>query len=155
MFVLRGLPGPGMFFLLRAQHSRRGGAPSCLPRHRPMTSSDAYATPATEDRTVAILSYLTFIGFIVAIVLNSSRKTQLGSFHLRQALGLIITAIVLYPVSLFLMFIPILGWLAMFLMWMTFLVLVIMGFISAVSGKTTPVPIVGPMYQRWFANAFN
>ena len=120
-----------------------------------MTGSDAYATPATEDRTVAILSYLTFIGFIVAIVLNSSRKTQLGSFHLRQALGLIITAIVLYPVSLVLLFIPILGWLAMFVMWMTFLVFVVMGFISAVSGKTTPVPIVGPMYQRWFANAFN
>src|SRR4051812_27953393 len=108
MFLLRGVPGPDMFVPLRAQHSRRGGAPpSCLPRHRPMTSSDAYAT-ATEDRTVAILSYLTVFGFIIAVVLNSSRKTQLGAFHLRQALGLFLTAIVFYPVTIVLVFIPVL-----------------------------------------------
>ncbi|HEV7839269.1 MAG TPA: DUF4870 domain-containing protein [Gemmatimonadaceae bacterium] len=120
-----------------------------------MTSSDAFATPTTEDRTVAILSYLTVFGFIIAVVLNSSRKTQLGAFHLRQALGLFLTAIVFYPVTIFLVFIPILGWLAIFVGWMTLLIFAVMGFINAVTGKTTPVPIVGRMYQRWFANAFN
>jgi uncharacterized membrane protein len=121
------------------------------PEAPSMTGSDAYGT---EDRTVAILSYLTFIGFIVAVILYSSRKTQLGAFHLRQALGLFITAVVFYPVSFVLAFIPILGWLAMFIGWVALLVLAIMGFVGAVTGKTNPVPIVGPMYQRWFANAF-
>lgn len=45
-----------------------------------------------EDRTVAILTYLTIIGFIIAIVIHSSKKTALGSFHLRQGLGLIAAA---------------------------------------------------------------
>jgi uncharacterized membrane protein len=120
-----------------------------------MTSPHASAVPATEDRTVAILSYLTFIGFIVAIVLNSSRKTHLGAFHLRQVLGLIITGIVLYPVDVVLLFIPFLGWLAIIVMWGLFAVLVLIGFINAVSGKATPTPIVGSMYQTWFANTFN
>ena len=51
----------------------------------------ASAVPAKEDTTVALLSYITIIGFIIAIVLHSSKKTALGAFHLRQVLGLFVT----------------------------------------------------------------
>lgn len=37
----------------------------------------------TEDRTVAILAYITIIGFIIAIVMHSSKKTAIGTYHLR------------------------------------------------------------------------
>jgi hypothetical protein len=47
------------------------------------TPPPATTAPAAEDRTVAIVSYLTLIGFVVAILLHSSKKTQLGAFHLR------------------------------------------------------------------------
>ncbi len=40
-----------------------------------------------EDKTVAIVAYLTLIGFIIAIILNGQKKTALGAFHLRQMLG--------------------------------------------------------------------
>jgi uncharacterized membrane protein len=98
---------------------------------------------ATEDKTVAILSYITLFGFIAAIVINSNKKTQLGAFHLRQTLGLFITA--------FLMIIPLLN----ILIGLFLLVMWIMGLVSAIKGEMKSVPLVGPLYQKWFGNAFN
>lgn len=106
--------------------------------------------PVTEDRTVAILSYVTLIGFVVAIVLHSNKKTQLGSFHLRQALGLIVTLIAISLIGI----IPILGWFIFLVGWIVVLVLAIIGFISAIGGQQKPVPILGEHFQKWFANAF-
>ncbi len=121
-----------------------------------MSTSDTPppAAPATEDRTVAILSYLTIIGFIVALIMHSSKKTALGSFHLRQCLGMIVTAIALSIAGMVLAFIPIIGWLAVLVAWLGFLVLWVMGLIAAAGGEQKPVPVVGAHYQKWFAGAF-
>ncbi len=113
------------------------------------------AASTTEDKTVAILSYLTLIGFIAAIIIHSNKKTQLGAFHLRQALGLFVTCIGIFVCNFVLAFIPILGWLAMFALWVAWLVILIMGFISAVKGEMKPVPVLGPMYQKWFGSVFS
>jgi uncharacterized membrane protein len=112
------------------------------------------AAPVTEDRTVAILSYITLIGFIIAIVMHGSKKTALGAFHLRQALGLFITGLAFGLCVIVLAFIPILGWLAIMVGWVSLLVFVLMGLISAASGQQKPVPILGAHYQKWFGNAF-
>ena len=101
------------------------------------------AASATEDKTVAIVSYFSLIGFIVAIVLNSNKKTKLGAFHLRQMLGLILTS--------FLCIIPLLNILiiiGLFILW-------IMGLISATKGEMKPVPLLGGLYQKWFGTAFD
>jgi uncharacterized membrane protein len=102
-------------------------------------------TPANsnEDKTVAIVSYLTFVGFIVAIVLNSNKKTKLGAFHLRQMLGFFLTSIAVGICGFILVFIPILGWLAIFALWVSMLVLWIMGLIAAINGQMKPMPVVG------------
>jgi uncharacterized membrane protein len=104
----------------------------------------------TEDRTIAILSYITIIGFIVAIVMHSSKKTKLGSYHLRQMLGLVITGLVGGIVGV----IPIIGWLALPIIWIGLLVLWVMGLIAAVNGQCKPTPLLGEKYQQWFGNAF-
>ena len=112
------------------------------------------AAPVAEDRTVAILSYITLIGFIVAIVIHSNKKTQLGAFHLRQVLGLIVSGVAFGICAIVLAFIPILGWLLIMAGWITMLVFVVMGFISAATGQMKPVPLIGDKFQTWFANAF-
>ena len=58
-----------------------------------------------QSKTVAILSYITPIGWVIALILNQSKKTELGSFHIRQALLLMITGIILR-------WIPVVGWIA-------------------------------------------
>src|SRR4030095_16725954 len=97
----------------------------------PMSTETPAITPVVEDRTVAILSYITLIGFIVAIVIHSSKKTELGAFHLRQVMGLIVCGVAFGLCAIVLAFIPILGWLAIMAGWITMLVFVVMGFISA------------------------
>jgi uncharacterized membrane protein len=112
------------------------------PPAAPVGTAVPPAASVAEDKTVAIVSYLTLIGLIVAIVLNSNKKTKLGAFHLRQSLGLMLTLLVTI--------IPILGWilaLAIFVFW-------IMGLISATKGEMKPVPMLGSMYQKWFGTAF-
>ena len=109
----------------------------------------------TEDKTVAILSYITLIGFIVAIVIHSSKKTKLGAFHLRQVLGFFLTGIAVVFCQFILLFIPILGWLAIFALWCSMLALWVMGLISAINGQTKPMPVVGPLYQKWFGTTFD
>lgn len=124
----------------------------------PPAPSSAAAPPpvaTTEDKTVAILSYITLIGFIAAIIIHSSKKTQLGAFHLRQALGIFLTWIGVVVCDIVLAFIPILGWLAILALWVSVLVILVMGLISAVKGEMKPVPVLGQMYQKWFGNAFN
>lgn len=93
-----------------------------------------------NGKTVAILSYITIIGWIIALVMHNNDKSALGAFHLRQGIGLFLT-------SLILSFIPVIGWIAaigVFILW-------ILGLIAAVNGEMKPVPLVGDFYQKTFA----
>ncbi len=117
---------------------------------------------STEDKTVAIIAYITFIGFIIALIMHGSKKTQLGAFHLRQVLGLILTSIVgwigIAIVAMVLVFIPVIGPIVAMLLWLGFglglLVLFIMGLIAAVNGQQKPMPVVGDYFAKWFAGVF-
>jgi len=122
-----------------------------------MSTTPETPAPAatTEDSTVAILSYLTPIGFIIAIVMHGSKKTKLGSYHLRQSLGLLLTFIASWPISMALVFIPFLGWACNLVIMFGLLAIWVMGLIAAASGQQKPVPLLGEQYQKWFANAFN
>ncbi len=122
---------------------------------------------ATEDKTTAIIAYLTLIGFIVAIILNSGKKTKLGAFHLRQVLGFALTIIVGWICVAIMMFVLllVLAFMKSFLLLLvpliyfafgaSIIVLWIMGFIAAVNGQMKPMPVVGPLYQKWFGTAFD
>jgi uncharacterized membrane protein len=108
------------------------------------------AAAATEDRTVAILSYITLIGFIAAIFMHQSHKTRIGAFHLRQMLGIVLTAAAGAVCGV----VPILGWIVWFLLTIGLFVLWVMGLLAALQGETRPVPLLGEQYQKWFAGAF-
>lgn len=117
------------------------------------------AAPAAsaEDRTAAILTYITIIGFIIAIVMHNGKKTALGAFHLRQGLGLFLTGIVIWIPCMIIGFIPVLN-LSLVVLWPAILiglfVLWIMGLIAAINGQQKPMPVLGEHYQKWFAGAF-
>lgn len=110
---------------------------------------------STDDKTVAILSYITIIGFIVAVVIHSSKKTALGAYHLRQSLGLMLTGLAVMLAGMMLAVIPFLGWITGLALWLGLIALWIMGLIAAAKGETKPVPVIGEHFQRWFAGTFN
>ena len=99
-----------------------------------------------EGKDIAIISHLTVIGLIIAIVMNSSNKTEFGSYHIRQTLGLYLS----YVASGLLLFIPILGWIAAPIVAFLLLIMWIVGIINALNGYAKPMPVLGKKYQEWF-----
>lgn len=111
-------------------------------------------TPQNDPgKTVAILSYCTLIGWIIAIVLHNDEKnkSELGAFHVRQGLGLFITGFAMAILGAIFMFIPFIGWLISILINISYIgvfVLWILGLISAINGEKKLLPVVGQFYQN-------
>ena len=112
-----------------------------------------------EGKTVAIISYLTLIGFIIAIIQHGSNKTKLGAYHLRQVVGFMVTgvglSILLWLIALPMFLSPLFIISISFIVWIVLLVSIIVSFINAVNGKEKPAPVLGELYEKWFSNMFN
>ena len=99
----------------------------------------------SDGKAMAIISYITLVGTIIAIIVNSSGKKPFTSFHIRQAFGLLLTQIV-GSLVLGTFGIHFLGWaLNIFI-----LVLWIIGLLAAIQGETKVVPFLGDRFQDWF-----
>ncbi len=92
-----------------------------------------------SGKTVAIIAHITFIGWIVAIIMNSQNKTEFGSYYIRQTLGIWIIAILLN-------FIPIVGCFASIIC----IVLIVISLVNAANDKMVPTVGVGQLFQDWF-----
>lgn len=98
-----------------------------------------------EGKTMAIVSYVTIFGTIIALIMNLEKKNAFTSFHVRQALGLLLTFMALgYPVGSFN------SWLVTLPFYIFFFVLWIYGFIGAVQGRMYLIPLLGNLYQKIF-----
>ena len=112
-----------------------------------MRNQDSTDTHRINDpKVIAIISYLTPAGWLIALLLNNP-KSDLGSFHIRQSLGIIVVSLAIRVV----MYVPLIGWLvgiaaaiATFFLW-------VIGFIAAVEGRKKTVPFLGEQFQEWFA----
>lgn len=100
-----------------------------------------------EGKGLAIISYLTILGTIIAFFMNNDKKNAFVAFHTRQAFGLWLTYfIVAYAISGFD------NWYATLGFWIFFGILLFYGFINAVAGKPEEVPLLGPLFQKWFSS---
>lgn len=104
-----------------------------------------------QSRTIAIVSYVTFLGWIIALILRQGEKPQseISRFHLRQALGvhLIIFAysIIQYVLSfLYLGFVGNIIGFVVFFIWL-------IGLIGAIQAQFRYIPFIG----RWFEENFD
>lgn len=102
-------------------------------------------TTSDNGKTVAIIAYITLIGWIIALIMNNGNKTAMGSYHLRQSLGIICIGVILNILAS-IIGISIISW----IVWAGVLVLWILGILSAVQGEMKPVPVVGEKFQEWF-----
>lgn len=98
-----------------------------------------------EEKNRAIIAHITLIGWIVALIMNNDKekKSEFASFYIRQVLGLFLLGIVGGILSIILI-----G----FLVYIAVLVFWIMSLISAINGEKKETPLVGPLFQQWFAS---
>ncbi|MBB5624052.1 putative membrane protein [Pedobacter cryoconitis] len=110
----------------------------------------------TEDgKSVAIVSYITIIGWLIAYFgMHKDKRTELGSFHLRQTLLLYIVAFILQIVQRIILSIAPSGFvftifsilsLIIFILW-------IIGLIGAIQGTKKEIPLIGQRAQSMFPN---
>ena len=99
-----------------------------------------------EGKTLALVSYLTIIGSIIAIILNGEKKNDFTTFHNRQGLGLCLTWMLIgYFVSQFdNIQISIAFWVSMGS-------LLFLGVMTAINGSMKPIPFIGPLFQKLFS----
>ncbi|NRF37418.1 hypothetical protein [Pedobacter foliorum] len=104
-----------------------------------------------DGKTIALISYLTVIGWVIAFVMHGNNKTSLGTFHLRQSAFLMVLGIGIYALQFIFIFIPYIGWalsillgilgIGLFILW-------ILGLIAAISGEEKPLPLFGSKIQQ-------
>jgi uncharacterized membrane protein len=100
---------------------------------------------AENEKQTAIIAYLTLIGTVIAIFMNSENKNSFASFHIRQALGIFLTFFALgYPIGYFD------SWMVSSAFYIFFFILWIYGFMGALNGEQKEVPLVGGFYQQLF-----
>lgn len=102
-----------------------------------------------NGKTIAIISYLTYIGSIIAFILNNDKKNEFAAFHLRQAIGLGIIYLLVEILTAFSFHGILKSAFYLFL-----LILWFIGFISAIKGEYKKVPFFGDAFQKWFKNYF-
>jgi uncharacterized membrane protein len=91
-----------------------------------------------DARVKAIIAHLTPIGWLIALIINSSDKEEYTTFYLRQMLGI-------YLIGFILKFVPVIGWalaMVVFAFW-------VLSLVYAVKGEMKSVPY-GHYFQEWF-----
>ena len=102
-------------------------------------------TTVTEGKTIAIISYITFIGTIIAFIMNNDKKNSFAAFHIRQMIGLILLGIAINLIAR----VANLGMIGSLISLFP-LVLWVIGLIGAVQGEEKKIPLLGDMFQEWF-----
>lgn len=93
---------------------------------------------SSDSKTIAVISHLTLLGWIIALIMNSNNKTEFASFYLRQTLVLnLILWFGLVPA-----FGRIIGLVAF--------VFLVMSLLYALGGNKARLPLVGSYFQDWF-----
>jgi uncharacterized membrane protein len=107
---------------------------------------------SSNDKTAAIVSYITPIGWLISYFALNKPKTSLANYHLRQTLLLFIIGIafniilnIISRLAPFLSLILSLAGIGLFVLW-------IMGLIAAINGEEKPMPLVGEKAQEIFKN---
>ena len=98
-----------------------------------------------EGKTMAIISYITWIGTLIAFIMNNDKRNSFAAFHIRQTIGLSL----FYIANIF-----IIGrfggyWLAGPI-GLILLVFWIIGLIGAAQGEEKKIPLLGDLFQDWF-----
>ncbi len=97
------------------------------------------ATNPDSGKNVAIIAHITLIGWIVALLMNNQNRTEIGSFYIRQVLGIGLLGLVVSWIP----FINFIAWIFVVVLW-------VMSLMSAINGTQKPIFLLGTQFQEWF-----
>ena len=99
-----------------------------------------------KGKNTAIVAYMTIIGSVVAIFMNQEEnKTDFGSFHIRQGLGIFLSFFLL---GYFVGYAD--SWMVSGAFYLFYFILWIYGFLGALQGQKKEIPLLGKFFQNLF-----
>ena len=101
---------------------------------------------STSGNYKAILAYITFIGLIIAYVLNMDDKDKFVSYHIKNMFGLVILLFIsttFFQGNYILQYLGQTLWVISFFMW-------VFSLLMAITGKTKGIPVITELFQKWF-----
>jgi len=114
------------------------------PVEEPIANNGATQSPVddvSKNKGLAILSY---IGILFLVPLFAAKESKFARFHANQGLVLFITDIVLYiAVGIIEGFLPVIGSLLSWAVYVFILVLAILGIVNAANGEEKELPVIG------------
>ncbi|MBE8714411.1 DUF4870 domain-containing protein [Sphingobacterium hungaricum] len=106
-----------------------------------------------NNKTLAIVSYITVIGWLIAYFSykDETNKSPFVTYHLKQSLGVFVVSVVISVIaSILIAIIPTLAT-ALSLLSVIPLVLLVLGIINAVNEVMKPVPLIGGYFEDKFS----
>lgn len=100
-----------------------------------------------QGKNIAIVSYITIIGAIIAIFMNQEKKNTFASFHIRQALGIFTS---FFLIGYFIGYFD--SWMISSAFYVFYFILWIYGFLAALQGQMKLIPLLGEQFQKIFKN---
>lgn len=103
-----------------------------------------------QSRTVAIVSYITIIGWIVALIMrqNEYPKSEFSRYHLRQSFGVQLILFASSMVRFVFAFLH-LGFIGNFV-WIIGAIIWLIGLINAIQGDFKGIPFIGDWFEENF-----
>lgn len=130
--------------------------PACSRSGAPASGSAPASVGGLTDNVAGMLAYITIIPAIIFLVMEPYNKSRFVRFHSFQNIFLHVAAVVLWIalliVSAVLAFIPILGHIVAFLLWMAFsvgfLIIWVILLLKANQGQMFKLPVIGDMAEK-------
>lgn len=99
----------------------------------------------TTGNYKAILAYITFIGLIVAYVLNRNDQDKFVTFHIKNMFGLVLLLFIsqLLQTTDSLLYFGEIVWVITFFLW-------VYSLLMAILNKKVGIPILTDLFQKWF-----
>ncbi|PHQ55457.1 MAG: hypothetical protein COC16_05160 [Lutibacter sp.] len=98
-----------------------------------------------NGKTIAVISYITWIGTLIAFLINNSQRNLFASFHIRQAIGISAFSLINSFILLNYIDLWIVGSIGMVLF-----VFRIIGIMGALKNEERKIPFIADLFQNWF-----
>jgi len=94
----------------------------------------------------AILAYITFIGLIIAYVLNKDKQDKFVSYHIKNMFGLVILLFIsqILQTNDSFLYLGEIVWVITFFLW-------VYSLLMAIINRKTGIPILTDLFQKWFS----
>lgn len=105
-----------------------------------------YSDPSltSDDKTWGGLSYIPIVGLVVLFLQEKASRP----FIKKQAVQSVALAAVVFLATLLVGWIPLIGWLFSFLVWLGFAIYMLMNLIKALNGNDVNVPVITEFVRK-------